>query len=193
MNIRTSLFASAALIAAVCSCGNGGSSNNTKNEIVTEPLDSIEIKYAPVLAIGSAAPEISAPDSLGQIMSLSDFKGSYVVVDFWATWCPDCRNELPDLKAVYDEYKDKKVNGKKVEFLSVSFDRDEQAWKKMVREEGLVWNQIADIGKKWKESPITNAYSLGWIPTFYLIGPDGKIVASGIKAFRMGEALKGLE
>lgn len=193
MKIRT-IMAATAIIAAAASCGNRQQKAAAEvKEIAFAALDSIELKYAPVLKAGTDAPEISASDTTGKTLSLSDFKGSYVVVDFWATWCPDCRRELPDLKAVYEEYKDAKIGGKPVKFLSVSFDRSEEAWKKMVREEGLVWAQIADIGAKWKESPITNAYSLSWIPTFYLVSPDGKIVAGSIKASRMGEALQQLK
>lgn len=190
MKIKTFL-AMSAIVAAACSCG--GRHASAPVAVTFENLDSLEIKYAPVLKAGEVAPEISAPDTLGQMVNLSDFKGSYVVVDFWATWCPDCRHELPDLKTVYSEFKDAEVAGKPVKFLSVSFDRDEEAWKKMIREEGLEWAQCGDIGAKWKDSQITGAYSLGWIPTFYLVDPEGNIVAGAIKAARMGEALHTLE
>lgn len=192
MNIKT-LLAVSAIAAATVACGGGQQKSTVAAEesaVIFADLDSLEIKYSPVLKAGETAPEFSAPDTLGQMVSLSDYKGSYVVLDFWATWCPDCRDELPELKAVYNDYKDVRINGKPVQFLSVSFDRNAGAWKKMIREEGMEWIQCGDIGAKWKESPITNAYRLGWIPTFYLIGPDGRIIAGAIKASRMREALK---
>lgn len=190
MNIKT-ILAVTAIISAAVGCGGGRQQKSAADQtaVTFSDLDSLEIKYAPVLKAGDTAPEFSAPDTLGQTVSLSDFKGSYVVVDFWATWCPDCRHELPDLKAVYSQYKDASVAGYPVRFLSVSFDRNADAWKKMIREEGMEWAQCGDIGAKWKESPITAAYSLGWIPTFYLISPEGKVLAGSIKASRMGEAL----
>lgn len=193
MNYKA-IVATTMIIAAVCSCGPRQQKNsNTVTEPETAPLDSIELKYAPVLELGTKAPEVSAADTLGNTVKLSDFLGNYVVMDFWATWCRDCRHELPIFKEVYENYKDATIGGAAVKFLSVSFDRDEQAWKDMVKEEGLAWTQIGDIRAKWTEGEIAKDYQIGWIPTFYLIDPEGKIIAKGIYASRMDEALKALK
>lgn len=179
------LFAIAVM--ALASCGNN-SSKKTAVTIETAPLDSIEIKYAPALEIGTLAENFTAQDTTGKDVSLSDFKGKYVVLDFWATWCKDCINELPVLKDLYQEYKDKKVAGADVEFVSVSFDDNEQAWKSFIVRENMEWHQISTL-VKWKQNPISDLYKIGWIPTFYVIAPDGSIAGSAIKAFRIGEIL----
>lgn len=189
---RTAFFSIIAIAAAICSCGGQNKQKSVAEDSQVAPLDSTEIKYAPAIPVGSLAPALVAPDTLGQSLDLNSLKGNYVVMDFWATWCPDCRHELPEFKAIYNDYKEKSINGAPVKFLSVSFDRDENAWKKMIREEGLDWLQVGDIRAKWKEGAIANDYKLAWIPTFYLIGPDGTVLATGIYASRMREALERL-
>lgn len=183
---KTILFVALAGLLAV-SCGQNKKSSSA---VVAEvaPLDSIEIKYAPVLGKGDVAPDFTANTPDGTPVSLSDFKGKYVVIDFWATWCPDCIKELPELKSIYNEFKDKKVAGKKVEFISMSFDHNEEAWKNFIVENDMQWHQISNL-IKWKENPISEQFQIKWIPTFCVVAPDGTIAGSSIKAFRIREIL----
>ena len=90
-------------------------------------------KYIPDLKPGEAAPEITASTPDGKVISLSDFKGKYVIIDFWASWCGDCRREIPELKNLYNEIKDWKLgeDKKEVEFLSVSFDYKKESCRGM--------------------------------------------------------------
>ena len=138
-------------------------------------------KYAPELKNGETAPEICAQTPEGKSISLSDFKGKYVIIDFWASWCGDCRREIPELKKLYDEIKDLKLGDEKqgIEFLSVSFDKKKEAWLKILNKENFPWTQISNL-KNTREDPIYNAYKLHWIPTFFFISPNGKVIASAI-------------
>ena len=139
-------------------------------------------EYLPEIAVGAEAPEISAPDTLGHVIRLSDYRGQYVAVDFWATWCGDCRRETPAFKRLYDDMKDATVNGARVQFLSYSFDRDASRWKSYVIKQGFTWPQVSTLQANWHDIPVTGAYGLHWIPAFLLITPDGKVAGKAITA-----------
>lgn len=150
-----------------------------------EYVDSLAMRhpeYLPQIAVGSVAPEFSAPDGTGKMVKLSDFRGKYVVIDFWASWCGDCRRETPGFKRLYEEMKDVRIDGAEVQFLSYSFDRDETRWKSFVEDEGLVWPQVSTLQAKWHDIPVTKDYGLSWIPAFVLVSPDGRVVGKAITA-----------
>lgn len=138
-------------------------------------------KYIPDLKPGETAPEISASTPEGKVISLSDFKGKYVVIDFWASWCGDCRREIPELKNLYNEIKDWKLgeDKKEVEFLSVSFDYKKESWVNLLEKENFPWTQISNL-KSTREDPVYKDYKLHWIPTFFLVSPEGVIIESAI-------------
>ena len=142
---------------------------------------------------GEISPNFTAQDTLGNNISLSDFKGKYVVLDFWASWCPDCRKEIPMLKKLYNKYRHTTLGQTKarVEFLGVSFDHVADSWKALLRKEKLAWPQISN-GIPWKKNmnPIAQAYKLRWIPTFYVIDPEGKIIGGAITAQDLEKILK---
>ena len=150
----------------------------------------VEITKWEKLAKGQAAPQFTYPDINGDMVSLSDFKGKYVYIDVWATWCGPCKGEIPYLKALEEELHDKNVV-----FMSVSIDnpKDKEKWEKMVADEGLAGVQLfAD--KAW-ESSIAKENMINGIPRFMLIDRDGNIY--DIKAPRpsgkIKEVLLGLE
>ena len=112
----------------------------------------------------------------GGITKLKDFKGKYVYIDVWATWCGPCRMEIPHLQDI-----EKKYHGKKIVFVSISVDKkkDQEKWKKMVADKSLGGTQLfAD--KDW-DSDFIKAYGINSIPRFILIGPDGTIVDADAK------------
>lgn len=135
---------------------------------------------APV--IGSKAPDIELTGTDGKTVKLSSLKGKMVLIDFWASWCGPCRKENPNVVEVYNKYKKVKFkNGKGFEIFSVSLDRDEAAWKKAIKDDGLVWKSHV-----WdKENKAGAAYGVQYIPNAFLIDGEGKIVA-------LGESCRGL-
>ncbi len=118
---------------------------------------------------GAVAPAISMPDAHSKMINLSDFKGKYVLVDFWAGWCPDCREDNPRLVELYQSLK-----GKNIEFLGVSLDQSKEVWQKAIEKDGLTWPQVTDLAK-WK-TLAARAYQVNEIPTTFLIDPQGRVV-----------------
>ena len=172
------------LITLLLSCitGRADVTADNINGRYVDTLAAIHPEYLPNIPLGAVAPEISAPDTLGNIVNLSDFKGKYVVVDFWATWCGDCRHEMPGFKKLYDELNGSKLKDADIQFLSYSFDRDSARWKEFICKERLSWPQISTLQPKWHDIPVTQAYGINWIPAFLLISPDGKVVGKAITA-----------
>lgn len=120
---------------------------------------------------GTQSPDFAYENFKGGITKLKKFKGKYVYIDVWATWCAPCRQQIPSLQKVEEKYR-----GKKIEFVSISVDmkKDSEKWKKLVKDEALGGIQlIADNAFK---SDFVVAYGINSIPRFILIGPDGKIV-----------------
>ena len=148
----------------------------------------------PSLAVGQKAPAFTIADTLGTNISLSDYEGKYLVIDFWASWCGDCRREIPELKKVFAEFNEEIIGPEQVEvnFLSVSFDHDAEAWKKLLRKEQFGWPQVSNL-QPWKQNPVAKAYDLKWIPTFYVVNPMGEIAGSAITAEALREILESLK
>ena len=134
------------------------------------------------VAIGKEAPDFSMPTPEGDTVSLSDFRGGYVLVDFWAAWCKPCRQENPNVVAAYDKYK-----GQGFEILGVSLDRKREDWIKAIEQDGLEWTQVSDL--KYWQTPVVKEYSISGIPFSLLIGPEGKIVAKNLRGDALHEKL----
>jgi thiol-disulfide isomerase/thioredoxin len=123
------------------------------------------------------------PDKAGNLFSLSQLRGKYVLIDFWASWCGPCRNENPNVLAAY-----KKFSSKNFTVLGVSLDKDKDAWLNAIKEDKLEWKQISDL--KYWNSAATALYNLEGIPFNVLIDPQGKILASDLRGEKLEEALK---
>lgn len=149
-------------------------------------------QHEPTFELGTPAPDFTACDTLGVSHSLSDFSDRLVVVDFWASWCGDCRREMPALKQLYADYKDRGVD-----FISVSFDENEASWKSCLRKQQFGWLQVSNLqpwhskvnGVSTTTNPIALAYDLKWIPTLYLID-HGKIAAYDVTVEKFEAKLK---
>lgn len=144
---------------------------NAIKEMIASRSPSKEPQYK---LLNQQAPEILMPDANGNQVSLSNFKGKYVLVDFWASWCGPCRNENPNVVAAYNKYKDKNFT-----VLGVSLDQDKEAWLQAIKKDNLTWTHISDL-KQW-ESAAVPAYGIEGIPFNVLLDPQGKIIASGLR------------
>ena len=140
---------------------------------------------ATLLPAGTEAPEIVLNDIEGKEVKLSDFRGKSVVLVFWASWCPDCRAEVPELKAMHAA-----ADPQKVQFVSVSFDREFDALCKYASENELPGVQLFDPAGK-KDSAVGAEFGVKWIPSLYLIGPDGKVQLGTVMAWKIAAALNG--
>jgi len=126
------------------------------------------------VAIGVIAPEISLPNVDGEIVNLSDLRGRYVLVDFWAEWCKPCRMENPNVVRMYNKYRDKGF-----EVFGVSLDRTREKWLKGIEEDGLIWTQVSDL--KYFNSEAARTYSVSGIPFAVLLDREGRIIAKNLR------------
>ncbi len=144
----------------------------------------LDAKYATdLLKPGSEAPAFKLKGNTGYEFSLDDVRGYYVVLDFWASWCPDCRKDIPAVKSLYEKYE-----AKGVKFVGVSFDNDAQAWNNCIAKNEMTWTQVSEL-KRMKESDVAKKYRVNWIPTLYLITPDGKIDMATVEITKLEKRL----
>ncbi|RFZ83217.1 AhpC/TSA family protein [Mucilaginibacter terrenus] len=129
-----------------------------------------------ITAIGSMAPDFTQEDVNGKPVSLSSFKGKYVLIDFWASWCGPCRQENPNVVRTYNKYR-----GKNFTVLGVSLDREngKAAWLAAIKSDGLNWTQVSDL--KFWDNLVAKLYGVESIPQNFLIDPQGKIIAKNLR------------
>jgi peroxiredoxin len=143
-----------------------------------------DLQYATeLLKPGATAPDFTLTDINGHSVSLRDFQGRKVVLVFWASWCPDCRAEVPALKELQA-----KSDPRKVAFVAVSFDRTKEAWEKYVKENEMTGVQLFESAPR-KESFVNDAYHVKWIPSLYLIDEKGKVALGTVVLDKVVKAL----
>ncbi len=143
----------------------------------------IKLDVVKKTAIGVKAKDFSQPDVNGKMVSLSSFKGKYVLLDFWASWCGPCRAENPQVLKAYNQYKDKNFD-----ILAVSLDDKKDNWLKAVKDDGMPWTQVSDL-KGWKNDA-AGYYAITAIPQNFLINPEGVIVAKNLRGPALMKALE---
>ena len=134
------------------------------------------------LKIGAEAIDFKATDITGKPISIADYRGKVLLLDFWATWCAPCRAEMPNVKEVYATY-----NTKGFDILGVSMDNNRQALDSYLEEQGMKWRQIYD-GKGW-QAEIGQVYAVQSIPATYLIDKQGKIRYKNLRGDELEEAV----
>lgn len=141
-----------------------------------------KLEQGKITGIGVLATDFEEKTPEGISIKLSSYKGQYVLVDFWASWCGPCRQENPHLVNAYEKYKDKGFT-----ILGVSIDQNADAWKKAIKTDGLLWAQLLDTTQQ-----IATTYGISAIPQNYLLDKEGRIIAKNLRGLALEEKLSEL-
>jgi peroxiredoxin len=141
------------------------------------------IAIAKRLAAGNPAPDVSQQDSAGNIIKLSGFKGKYVLLEFWASWCAPCRRENPMLVTMYNKYRSKGF-----EIFGISVDENRKSWISAMKKDGLTWTNTANM-QNTENNPAALTYGVTAIPFNVLVDKDGKIIETNVRGKRLEERL----
>ncbi len=150
------------------------------NELLVKKATPPVQKGKPV--VGSQAPDFSMADASGKQIALSSFKGKYVLIDFWASWCGPCRGENPNVVANYNKFKNKNFT-----ILGVSLDEDKTKWLEAIKKDNLNWAHVSDL-KGWNSASVP-LFGFDGIPYNVLIDPTGKIIATELRGEELGRKL----
>ncbi len=153
--------------------------NTVENQL---SKNSIETQAGNSGWVGKPAPEISLPDTEGKTIKLSSYRGKYVLVDFWASWCRPCRMENPNVVDAFNKYRNKNFT-----ILGVSLDSKKEAWQNAIVVDNLNWTHISDL-KQWS-SEVVPLYGIQGIPFNVLVDPTGKVVAENLRGMQLDQKL----
>lgn len=172
MKLKRLLFVAVALIGSVVIAN---AQENSADE---------DSKYAvEMVKAGTKAPNFQLKTVDGKSFKLSSLKGKVVVLDFWASWCPDCRKDAPNIVRMYHEFKEKGVV-----FVGVSFDTEKANWEKAIEKYGMEYTAVSEL-KKMRESEIAKQYGVKWIPAMVVIDKKGNVVLSTVLSEKVEKKL----
>jgi len=151
---------------------------------LSEQIASMEnqLRIENLLKPGTVAPEIALPNPDGDIIKLTDLRGNYVLIDFWASWCKPCRMENPNVVRMYNKFENENF-----EILGVSLDKNKDKWVNAIAQDKLDWPHVSDL-KFWK-SAAADLYNVKSIPFTVLIDPEGKVIATKLRGAALEQKL----
>lgn len=158
-------------------------SNARRNQYAKSLESSIAI--GKIGAVGTRAISFSQKDTLGKVVSLSQFSGKYLLIDFWASWCGPCRRENPKVVEAYHAFKNKNFT-----ILSVSLDQSKTSWLNAIHQDNLAWTHVSDL--KYWSNEVAQLYRVQSIPQNFLVDPSGTIIAKNLRGEDLAATLSKL-
>lgn len=165
----------------VASCSSDKKKESTEEKVTYPSQIAINQNKNIGLGKGDIAPELQLLTPDNELVSLSDFRGEYVLVDFWAAWCKPCRLENPNNIKLYNKYKDKGF-----EIFSVSLDQNKDAWKAAIKYDKLTWTQVAELGSQ----EAATLYQVQAIPFTVLLDKEGRIIETNLRGVYLAAKLQ---